>query len=484
MGADVKPFWQNYINGKWCDGSGKGRISVENPATAQSLCEVAEASVSDVDAAVQAAKGCFNSGQLSRITPAKKLQLMMQIAQYLRDHLDEIARLIVLDTGKRILDARGEVEMAARYFEYYGGAADKLEGTSIPLGDGFMNYTIHAPFGVSAQIVPWNYPLIIAARSVAAAFATGNASVVKSPELAPLSVYAIASACEEIGLPEGAVNILCGFGHTAGAALANHKDVNQLVFTGSVATGQAILKSAAELVVPCVMELGGKSAGVVFEDARLDDVVESARNGIFRHAGQVCSAMSRLLVPETRYDEVVSAVSEMAGNLSIGDGMEDHDITPVMSAGQLDRVEGYCLGAVQQGATASTGGRRCEDMAGHFMPPTVFSNVTPEMTIANEEVFGPVLSVLKYKTPEQAIEIANGTEYGLAAGIFTRDMERAHWAANQLSAGQVYVNQWHAGGVETPFGGMKKSGFGREKGQEALLNYVQTKSVTLRLNAC
>lgn len=234
------------------------------------------------------------------------------------------------------------------------------------------------------------------------------------------------------------------------------------------------------MVVPAIMELGGKSAGVVFPDARVNDVVEGARNGIFRHAGQICSAMSRMIVHESRYDEVVNGVVKMVEGLSIGPGIEDHDITPVMSAGQLDRVEGYCLGAAQQGATVATGGRRVPNQAGHFMPPTVFSDVTPDMTIANEEVFGPVLSILKYKEPEEAIAIANGTEYGLAAGIFTRDLERTHWAAERLDAGQVYVNQWHAGGVETPFGGMKKSGFGREKGQEALLNYVQTKSVTIR----
>jgi aldehyde dehydrogenase (NAD+) len=480
MASNIKSYWKNYINGEWVDGSDGGRISVEDPAQGSPICEIAEATIEDVNSAVAAAKECFGSRQLADITPAHRLQMMMLVAQDLRAHLDEIAHVVVLDTGKRILDARGEVEMAARYFEYYGGAADKLEGSSIPLGDGFMNYTIHAPFGVSAQIVPWNYPIIIAARSLAAAFATGNASIVKSPELAPLSVYMLAKSCERVGFPKGAVNVICGYGNLTGAALASHEDVNQLVFTGSVKTGQAILRCAAELVVPAIMELGGKSAGVVFPDARLNDVVEGARNGIFRHAGQICSAMSRMIVHESRYDEVVNGVVKMVEGLSIGPGIEDHDITPVMSAGQLDRVEGYCLGAAQQGATVATGGRRVPNQAGHFMPPTVFSDVTPDMTIANEEVFGPVLSILKYKEPEEAIAIANGTEYGLAAGIFTRDLERTHWAAERLDAGQVYVNQWHAGGVETPFGGMKKSGFGREKGQEALLNYVQTKSVTIR----
>jgi len=481
MGTGVKAYWQNFINGKWVDGSTAGRIAVDNPATGEIIAEVAEATEDDVNSAVAAARACYVSRALARITPAQRLQMMMRVAAYLRSHSEELAPIVVMDTGKRIRDARGEVEMAARYFEYYGGAADKLEGTSIPLGDGFINYTVHCPFGVSAQIVPWNYPLIIAARSVSAAFATGNATVVKVPELAPLSVYALAEACAAAGFPPGAVNIICGYGQTAGAALAGHRDVNQLVFTGSVQTGQAILHSAAERVVPCVMELGGKSAGVVFPDADIKDVLDSARAGIFQHAGQVCSAMSRLVVHESRYDEVVSSVAEMAESLRIGAGIDDHDITPVISAGQLDRVEGYCLGAVQQGAVAVTGGRRAGNRDGYFMPPTVIADVTAGMTIANEEVFGPVLAILKYDTPEQAIAIANGTDYGLAAGVFTRDVARSHWAAAALEAGQVYVNQWHAGGVETPFGGMKKSGFGREKGQEALMNYVQTKSVTLRV---
>ncbi len=476
-----KSYWQNYINGRWADGGDQGRIPIENPATGKTFCEVAEATVGDVDLAVAAAKCCHVARAVIKIPPAQRARMMAQVADYLRKHLAAIADIVVLDTGKRIMDAKGEVEMAARYFEYYGGAADKLEGVSIPLGDGFMNYTVHSPFGVSAQIVPWNYPLVIAARSVAAAFATGNTSVVKSPELAPLSVYAIVEACAHAEFPPGAINVLCGYGHTAGAALVRHQGVNQLVFTGSVQTGQAILRSAAELVVPCVMELGGKSAGVVFADANLDDVVDSARNGIFRHAGQVCSAMSRLVVHKSRYQETVDAIVKMAEHLSIGPGRDDHDITPVMSAGQLDRIEGYCLGAVQQGAIAATGGRRLASLDGHFMPPTVFAGVKPHMTIANEEVFGPVLSVLTFSDPEEAIALANGTEYGLAAGVFSRDINRSHWAAQRLEAGQVYINQWHVGGVETPFGGMKKSGFGREKGQEALLNYVQTKSVTLRL---
>ncbi len=482
MVEGVKSYWKNFINGQWVDGGAKGRIAVENPATGSVICEVADATPDDVDAAVTAAKSCHAARTLSKLLPSERGRMMLDVASYLRTHLSEIAHIVVMDTGKRILDARGEVEMAARYFEYYGGAADKLEGTSIPLGDGFVNYTSHAPFGVSAQIVPWNYPLVIAARSVAAAFATGNTSVVKTPELAPLSVYPLVDACVDAGFPAGSLNVLCGYGHIAGHALSSHKDVNQLVFTGSVQTGQVILRCAAELVVPSVMELGGKSAGVVFADARVDDVVESARNGIYRHAGQVCSAMSRLIVHESRYDEMVDGIIKMAEDLSIGPGIDDHDMTPVMSENQLDRVEGYCLGAVQQGAIAATGGRRLDDRDGYFMPPTVFTDVSANMTIANEEVFGPVLSVLKFSDPDEAIQIANGTDYGLAAGIFTRDVVQSHWAAQRLEAGQVYVNQWHAGGVETPFGGMKKSGFGREKGQEALMNYVQTKSITMRVS--
>jgi aldehyde dehydrogenase (NAD+)/betaine-aldehyde dehydrogenase len=413
--------------------------------------------------------------------PAARGQLMFEIARQLTKMADEIALAECLDNGKSLAGGRNEALAAARYFTYYGGAADKLEGRMIPLGAGYLDYTIPAPYGVSAQIVPWNFPLQIAARSVACALATGNTVVLKSPEISPLSVALLAEACDRAGLPTGCVNVICGYGAEAGAALVSHADIDHIVFTGSLATGQSILRAAATRVIPSIMELGGKSAGIVFDDADLDQVARSAASGIFSHAGQVCSAQSRLVVHRSVHDEVVERLVALAEALTIGPGIEGCDLGPLISGPQRDKVEGYCFAAAQAGATAAAGGRRVEELAGYFMQPTIFTNVTPDMTIAQEEVFGPVIAVLPFDDDDEAIAIANGTDFGLVAGIYTKDLDRAHQTAERLSAGQIFVNEWFAGGVETPFGGTKRSGYGREKGQEALLNYVQTKNVAIKL---
>lgn len=478
---EIKKYWQNYINGEWTDAEDGERIAIENPATGQNLAEVARARKADVDRAVAAARACFESRELYNMRPVNRGALMFEIAHHMTAMADEIALAECLDNGKTLTGGKNEAMAAARYFTYYGGLADKVEGRMIPLGADYVDYTIPSPFGVSAQIVPWNFPLQIAARSVACALATANTVVLKSPELSPLSTYYIAEACHRAGVPKGAVNILCGYGHDCGAALVSQPDVDHIVFTGSVATGQSILRAAADRVIPCVMELGGKSAAVLFKDADIAQAVNSTASGIFTHAGQVCSAQSRLIVPKSLEDEVVGKLVAKAKSLSIGPGIDGHDMTPVISAGQADKIEGMCLAAAQAGADAVTGGRKRSDLPGHFIEPTIFTNVAPEMTIAREEVFGPVLSVLTYDDPEEAIALANGTDYGLCAGVYTKDLAMAHWAADRLVAGQVFVNEWFAGGIETPFGGMKRSGYGREKGQEALLNYVQTKNVGIRI---
>jgi aldehyde dehydrogenase (NAD+)/betaine-aldehyde dehydrogenase len=481
--SEIKKFWQNYINGEWVDAIDGGRIEIENPATGQIIAEVAQAGQSDVDTAVSAARSCFETRELYNMRPTNRGALMFEIARHMTEMADEIALAECLDNGKTLAGGKNEALAAARYFTYYGGLADKLEGRMIPLGADYVDYTIPTPFGVSAQIVPWNFPLQIAARSVACALATANTVVLKSPELSPVSTYFIAEACHRAGVPKGAVNILCGYGHDCGAALVSHPDIDHIVFTGSVATGQSILRAAAERVIPCVMELGGKSAGVLFKDADVDQAINSTASGIFSHAGQVCSAQSRLIVPKSLQAEVVEKMAAKAKSLSIGPGIDGHDLTPVISAAQADKIEGMCLAASQAGAEAVSGGRKHNELPGHFIEPTVFANVAPDMTIAREEVFGPVLSILTYDDPEEAIAHANGTDYGLCAGVYTKDLATAHWAADQLVAGQVFVNEWFAGGIETPFGGMKRSGYGREKGQEALLNYVQTKNVGIRITA-
>ena len=481
MIGTVRPYWRNFIDGQWVDGAGGERIAVENPATGEVIAEVARAVPADVDRAVAAARAAFDARVLLDLRPSERGELMFAIARQLEAMREEIATVECLDNGKTPANGLAEVSLTVRYLTYYGGLADKLEGRQIPLGKDFLDYTIHAPFGVSAQIVPWNGPLPVGARSVACALVTGNTVVLKSPEDSPLSLFLFAEACEKAGVPKGAVNILCGYGRDAGAALVAHGDIDHIVFTGSVATGKSVLRAAAERVVPCVMELGGKSAGIVYGDADLDRAAAAAARGIFHHSGQICSAASRLIVHRSIHDAFVERLKAEAERRSVGPGAKGYDMGPLISSRQLGKVEGLCKVGIVEGATLVTGGSRVAGHAGHFMQPTVFAGVRPDMTIAQEEFFGPVVVVIPFDTPEEAIAIANGTDYGLAAGVFTRDLRLAHWTADRVVAGQVYVNEWWAGGVETPFGGMKRSGYGREKGQEALLGYVQTKNVGIRL---
>ncbi len=473
--------WQSYIGGRWCDGATGRTLTVMDPATGEPYADVAVATAADVDAAVRAARAAVASRALYDMHPHARMLLLFRIANAIRAMADEIVPVLVGENGKSVGFARDEVECAAQYFEYYGGIADKLHGKSIPLGAGYIDYTQLVPLGVSAQIVPWNFPFEIAARSIAPAFACGNAVVVKSPEVSPLAMCFLAVACEKAGVPSGYFNLICGYGEEAGEALSSHPGIAQVVFTGSVATGQRILRRAAETVIPCVLELGGKSAGIVFPDADLETTAHSAAIGIFAHGGQVCSAGSRLIVHRSRHDELVERMVAWVAARTMGPGTEDHFFTPLVSAEQRDKVEAFALAAVQAGATAATGGRRPADLPGYYMRPTILTGVTPDMDISTSEVFGPVLSVLTFDEPEEAIAIANGTDYGLAAGVYTRDLTRAHWAADRLEAGSVFVNQWFAGGNETPFGGFKKSGFGREKGVEAMANYYQTRNVAIRL---
>ncbi len=479
----MQDYFQNYIDGQWVDG-GAGRIDVTNPGTGEHLTTHALADAADVDRAVLAAERVHRSGALSDLRPVERTRMVQAIGAYLFENKAEIAQELTLEQGKPLWESVIEVEGAARYFEYYGNQAETVEGRSIPLGAGYYDFTTYEPFGVSAQIIPWNYPVEMTARSLSAALATGNACVIKSPEMTPVTNRWFALAAEHVGLPAGAVNVLCGLGQDAGAALASHPSVNLIVFTGSVRTGQAIATAAAGNVVPCVLELGGKSAAIVHEDADLDAFENDIRWGIYFNAGQVCSAMSRVIVHESRQSELVDRAVAIAESLSVGPGIERTEfganMGSMVSDGQRDRAAGMVSDAVAEGATVATGGRKM-NQPGAFLEPTVLTGISPDMTIAKEEVFGPVLSVLSFKDDKEAIEIANSTEYGLVGGVFTKDIDRAMQAARQIRAGQVFVNEWYAGGVETPFGGYGKSGYGREKGREALWNYVQTKNIAIKL---
>ena len=474
----------NYINGQFVGGSA-GWLDIENPGTGEVFAQQAMGDADDIDRAIAAARACHESGVLSDMRPCDRGRMVRKMGDYLREHVDEIAELLTLEAGKPLWESRLEIEGTARYFEYYGNQGETMEGRSIPLGKGYFDFTVYEPVGVSGQIIPWNYPLEMTGRSLSAALATANACVIKSPELDPLTHKYFARAVEAVGLPKGAVNIVCGHGAQAGAALSSHPGVNQLVFTGSVETGIRVATAAAQNVVPCVLELGGKSAGIVYPDADLDSLVDNIRWGIVFGAGQVCSAMSRLIVHEDVYEEVVDRTATMAKSISVGPGIERPEFGPNMGAmvseAQRDRALNLVQRAQGQGARLVAGGHKL-NIPGHYLEPTIFADVTPNMEIAQTEVFGPVLSILKHNSEDQALEIANGTDYGLVGGVFTRDLDKAMRVAAKMRAGQVFVNEWYAGGVETPFGGFGKSGYGREKGREALWNYVQTKNIAISRN--
>ena len=480
---EPQSYYQNYVDGQFVDG-GADRIVVDNPGTGAPLAEQASANAADIDAAVAAARHCHESGVLSAMRPVERGRMVRAIGDYLLAHIDDIAQLLTLEAGKPLWESVVEIEGAARYFEYYGNQAETLEGRSIPLGKDYYDFTTYEPRGVSAQIIPWNYPLEMTARGMAAALTTGNTVVIKSPELDPLTHLYIARAAEAAGFPPGAVNILCGVGSVAGAALSAHPDIDQVVFTGSVPTGVAIATAAAQNVVPCVLELGGKSAAIVCADADLDNLIDSVRWGIYFNAGQVCSAMSRLIVHESIASEVRERIVALAESLSVGPGIDRPEFGANMGAmiskGQRDRAVGMVARAREAGAEIAAGGVAPEE-AGFFLAPTVIAGVTRDMEIARSEVFGPVLSMLTYQDESEAIAIANDSDYGLVGGVFTRDIDGAMRVAQRIRTGQVFVNEWYAGGVETPFGGYKKSGYGREKGREALMNYVQTKNIGIRI---
>ncbi|PSH54990.1 aldehyde dehydrogenase family protein, partial [Phyllobacterium sophorae] len=472
-----KEVLKNYIDGEWRDSVSGRRIEVDDPSNGETIAVVAEAGPEEVELAVASAHRVFRDRVLIDMHPYDRGRMLFRVADALEARSDEIAAVNCIETGKALVYAHGEVQSAIRYLRYYGGLADKLEGRSIPRGANLVDYTVRSPFGVSAQIVPWNGPLELTARSLACAIATGNSVVVKSPELAPLSGIEIARACETAGLPAGAVNVLTGYGQTAGQALIEHPHVRHIVFTGSTATGRTILKAASERIVPCIMELGGKSAAVVFSDADLDAVVEAVRLGTFTNAGQNCNGLTRLLVERSIADALVERLKVCVEGLSVGPGRENCDITPLISQKQRQGVERACQTALSQGARLVTGGTALSERNGYFMAATVFADVARDRDLFQKEVFGPVLAVTTFDDPVEAVDLANDTDQGLAAGVFTRDLDRALWTADRLWAGQVYVNGWFVGGVETPFGGVKQSGYGREKGQEALDGYVQTRNV-------
>jgi aldehyde dehydrogenase (NAD+) len=376
------------------------------------------------------------------------------------------------------------VQVAARYFEFFAGIADKIMGNTIPLGPGFLDYTVREPIGVSAQIVPWNYPIQIGARGVAPALAAGCAVVLKPSSEAPMTALRLGEIGLACGLPAGVLNVVPGTGAEAGTALASHPDINQLTFTGSVDVGIAVAKMAAANVVPVVMELGGKSPNIVFADADLDLAAQGVSTAIFQNAGQTCSAGSRLLVERKAHAALVAKLAERAKSMRVGPGVSDPDMGPIISKRQLETIERYVQVGAGEGATVAAGGARPSDPSlgkGFYFQPTLLDGVGPDMRVAQEEIFGPVLAIIPFDDLEQAAAIANRSQYGLVSGIWTRDINKAMSLAARIKAGQVYINTYGAGGgVELPSGGYKKSGYGREKGLESLASYTQVKNVCIK----
>lgn len=468
-----------FIDGQWVDSASRETFQVVDPATERALAEVPRATPEDAERAVQAAHRALQ-GPWGKLNPVERGRLLYRMKAVLEDKQDELQQLETLNVGKPLRQAAADVHGAIRYFEYYAGIADKLEGESIPMGPDHISFTLLEPLGVTAHIAPWNFPLNLAVRSLAPALACGNTAVVKPAEVTPLTTLILAEAALEAGFPHGVVNVITGPGSTVGGALVRHPRVRGVTFTGSVEVGQAIMRSAADTVKPVVLELGGKNPQIILGDADLDSAIEHSITGIYANAGQVCSSASRLLLDRSIRDEYLERLRERTKRIRVGPGLEDPDMGPVVSREHYDRVIGYIEAGRNEGARLIAGGQRPSDREkGFFIEPTVFDRVDPDMRIAQEEIFGPVLSVFEFSSEEEAQALANRTAYGLVAGIHTRDIERALRVARQVDAGQVWINGWYLGEEQVPFGGYKMSGIGREKGLRTLSNYLQTKAIVI-----
>jgi phenylacetaldehyde dehydrogenase len=477
------------INGEWINAASGKTFPVYNPANEDVIVQVAEGDKEDINRAVAVARKTFDSGAWRRMTPSERGRIIWRIGDLILENLDELAELESLDNGKPCAVAKAaDVPLAADLFHYMAGWATKIEGNTIPISvpyapeARFHAYTVREPVGVVGQIIPWNFPLLMAAWKIGPVLATGNTVVLKPAEQTPLTALRLGEILSEAGLPDGVVNIVPGYGETAGAALAAHNDVDKVAFTGSTEVGKLIVQAAAGNLKKVTLELGGKSPNVIFKDVvDLEMAMDGAANAIFFNHGQCCCAGSRLMVEQEIFDEVVEGVSKRAQAIRMGPGLSpDTDMGPLVSQEQLDRVTGYMDSGIKDGACLVTGGTRLGNQ-GYFVSPTVMKDVNPEMKVVKEEIFGPVVVAQPFQDMEGLLPMANDSNYGLAAAVWTKDISKAHRVTDQLRAGTVWINCYNIFDAALPFGGYKQSGWGREMGHEVLELYTETKAVCIAL---
>ncbi len=471
-----------FVNGQWVEPESGRWMGVENPSTAQEEATVAEANDADVHAAVTAARETFDSGEWSQMDPHARSRMLFLLAEALEDHVEELAQLESRFNGRPIREMRAQLASLPGWYRYFAGVADKLQGDSIPVSGPYLNYTLRVPLGVIAQITPWNHPLLISTKKIAPALATGNCIVLKPSEVTPVTLFELAKIFSDAGLPAGVFNVINGYGAKAGRALVSDPRVNKIDLTGGTETGKAIAKTAADNLTRVTFELGGKAPVIVFPDVDLQRAVDGAAFAMFVATGQTCVAGARVLVQRSRYEEFKARLVEKVAKLRIGGALDPNtQVGPVVSKAQLERVERYVAIGRKEKARLELGGSRPEgrpDLGdGYFYLPTIFSDVDPAMTIAQEEIFGPVLCIMPFDDEQHAIEIANNINFGLGASVWTRDITRAHRVAEKIEAGIVWVNDHHRIDPGSPWGGFKWSGYGKENGMAAIQEYTDLKSI-------
>ncbi len=474
---------KHLINGKWMPSLDGETIDVVSPSDGIVFAKLARGKKGDIDLAVGAARKAVSSGSWAKLTAVDRGRLLSRLGQKVLDNFEELAALEAKDTGKPLMQAKADITAAARYFEYYGGAADKVHGDTIPFMDGYMVSILREPHGVTGHIIPWNYPAQMYGRSLAPALAMGNAVVLKPAEEACMTSIRMSELAMDVGFPEGAINIITGLGEEAGASLSEHPDINFLSFTGSPEVGTIVQTAAAKNHVGCVLELGGKSPQIIFEDADIESALPVVVNAIVQNGGQTCSAGSRLMLQKSVYDKYLELIADKFKELKVGSHEMDLNCGPLISTVQKERVEGFLDRANSDGIKVVAEGTIAKGVpeGGYYVKPTLFADVPRDNSLACDEVFGPVLSAIPFDDESDAVHLANATEYGLVTGVWTRDGARQIRMAKNVKAGQIYVNAYGAGGgIELPFGGVKKSGHGREKGFEALYEFCSTKTIVFK----